>query len=522
MEKKPNVLIASPGRICDFIKQKIINVSECDSVIFDEADRLFEMGFQKDIEFILKNVKKERQLIMVSATSNMEVLKTAYKFHSHPVEIKLNTDDLLVDNINHEVAMISEEEKMPYLVHLLKKNPEAATIVFCNTQYMTHLVAIWLKKLDFKAEAISGKMAQNKRTKLMENFRSRVNRILVCTDVAARGLDINDINLVVNYDLPQEAANYVHRIGRTGRAGKSGLAVSFCGYKDCENLDDIMALIETKIPKSDIEDSDFVKLDVSRPWIDPKTLKEKERNVKPKKKEMNKKEFNDKKKDFKNKKHIPSEPIEIKLKKFEITTTSEAKAKEAAVRYFKLKDEDLLKIEVLSKGAKKFIFFGPQKITYELSVTPIFKRMLLPFLIGLFKKMKLKVFVRVSFKDPEVRVNISGDDIDLFSKNKFELKRAVEQLISVQLKQKIYMPREMKIMIRLDKEDRIKKSNEMLISLVEKTKAEILKKKEAVLLKSLNPSDRRIVHQAINDDDRFLSSSIGDGRFKQVQISLKE
>ncbi len=478
------------------------------------------MGFQKDIEFILKNVQKDRQLIMVSATSNMEVLKTAYKFHSHPVEVKLNTDDLLVDNINHEVAMISEEEKMPYLVSLLRKHPDAATIVFCNTQYMTHLVAIWLKKMDFKAEAISGKMAQNKRTKLMDNFRSKVNRILVCTDVAARGLDIDGINLVVNYDLPQEAANYVHRIGRTGRAGKSGLAVSFCGYKDCENLDDIMEYIETKIPKSDIQDEDFAKLEVAKPWIDPKTLKEKERTPRTKKSDMNKKDFKDRPKNKRNEK--PVEPIEIKLKKFEVESTCLKDATEKAIRFFKLMDAELLKTEIISKGSKKFIFFGPQKIKYEFSVTPIFKRMLLPFLIGLFKQMKLKVFVRVSYKDPEVRVNISGKDIDLFSKNKFELKRAVEQLISTQLKQKIYMPREMKINIRLDREDRVKKSNDQLISLVEKTKAQVLEKKEAILLKSLNPADRRIVHQAINDDSRFLSSSIGDGRFKQVQISLKE
>lgn len=520
LDKDPNVLIATPGRICDFIKQKIVNISKCAGVIFDEADRLFEMGFQKDIEFILKNVPDQRQLIMVSATSNMEVLKTAYKFHSHPVEIKLNTDDLLVDNINHEVAMISEEEKMPYLVNLLRKHEDATTIIFCNTQYMTHLVSIWLSKMDFKVKAISGKMAQNRRTKLMEDFRSGVNSILVCTDVAARGLDIDDINLVVNYDLPNEAANYVHRIGRTGRAGKSGLAISFCGYKDCENLDAINEYIDGKIPKSDIEDEDFVKDIAPKPWIDAKTLKEKERT--PRKNKYDKPKRNEKKEKMTKEKNYDKTPSEIKVKTFDVTSTSEKEARQKAIRYFKLQDESLLKSAILAKGSKKFFFFGPQKITYQFSVTPIFKRILLPFLIDLFKKMDLKVFVRVSFKDPEVRINISGKDIELFSKNKFELKRAVEQLISVQLKQKIYLNRNTKILIRLDKEDRVKKSNENLLALVEKTKSQILETNSSVLLKSLNPADRRIVHQAINDDSRFLSTSKGEGRFKQIEISLKE
>jgi superfamily II DNA/RNA helicase len=519
------VYVATPGRFCDFVKQKFVPAKDIICVVFDEADRLFEMGFQKDIEFALSKVQKDRQLVMVSATSNMEVLKTAYKFHSEPLEIKLNHDDLLVDNINHEVAMICEDEKMPYLVNFLRKRKDDCTIIFCNTQYMTHLVSMWLNKMDFKSMAISGKLAQNRRTKLMESFRNKEITTLVCTDVAARGLDIDDVNLVVNYDLPNEAANYVHRIGRTGRAGKEGYAISFCGENDGENLDAIYTLIEDKINKIDIEDEDFATDLVPRPKIDSKTLKEYS-DKKPKKefkKNKPKKEF---KKDQKREKDMTERKRKVqnhtpeKIKTFEIETTSEKDAKNKALRYFKLMDDSLLKMEVLSKGSKKFIFFGPRKVKYSFSVTPIFKRMLLPFLIKLIKKMGLNVYVRVSFKEPEVRINISGKDIKAFMANKFALKRAVEQLALVQLRQKIYLSPSIKVNVRLDKEDN-RMTEAQIIELVEKTKAQIIETKEAKTLNALNPADRRIVHQAINDDARFESNSIGDGRFKKIEISLK-
>lgn len=367
-----DVLVGTPGRICDLARQKEINFNDIQSIIFDEADRLFDMGFKKEIETILKRAPKSRQLVMVSATTNLDVLQTAYRFHSRPKEISLSVDSLLVDNIDHKIAMISKEEKFPFLVNLLRKKADAYAIIFCNTQIQTHRVAHWLKAMDFKASPISGRLTQNRRNKLMQEFRSKEVTILVCTDVAARGLDIKDVNLVVNFDLPSEAANYVHRIGRTGRAGETGEAISLCAYEDCEHLDQIMELIEEKIPKMDIKDTDFATDIIPEPKMDMKTLRLKddkskkrssaknksERNPKEQRNKHDHKKKNNNQKPSKSNKRTPMTP-------FEITATSFSDAQNAAKNHFNLEDLEKLNHNILKKGSKKFLFFGPQEVTYE-------------------------------------------------------------------------------------------------------------------------------------------------------------
>ena len=190
LSKKPHVLVGTPGRILDLLRQKSTSLSKVKGVVFDEADRLFDMGFQKDVEAIVSKAPKSRQLIMVSATSNQEVLRLAYRLHSDPLELRLNVDDLTVDNIDQKLALIDSKEKMPLLVNILRNHKDTYAIVFCNTQIQTHVVAEWLAQLGFPAKAISGALSQNKRTRLMQEFRDRKVTILVCTDVAARGLDI--------------------------------------------------------------------------------------------------------------------------------------------------------------------------------------------------------------------------------------------------------------------------------------------------------------------------------------------
>lgn len=517
LDKKPRVLVATPGRFCDSLKQKLIDLTNCAGVVFDEADRLFDMGFQKDIEFILDNIRSDRQLIMVSATTNMEVLTTAYKYNSHPVELKLNeNDNMLVDNINHEVAMIKDDEKMSFLITLLRDFEDSYGIIFCNTQYMTHLVAAWLQKMNFKVKAISGKMPQNKRTKLMEEFRSKEITTLVCTDVAARGLDIKGVNLVVNYDLPNEAASYVHRIGRTGRAGKTGFAISLCGFSDCANLDAIQTYIKESIPKAEIYDDDFATDLCRRPHIDPKTYKVLE--SKPRKEhKKTKTKVNtktDKKKDTKKTDYIPVP------KTFEITSTCENHAHEQALKYFAILEKSLLKMEVLEVGRKKFFFFGPQKKKYQFSVRPIFKKLLTPFLMETIKKMGLNVRVRVSYKEPVVRANFFGKDVGLLMKNRFELQNALEHLAIQYIRRKIALAPDTKFSFKSDKKDRDEISEKDLIKLAKETKEKVEKQNKPVLIKSLNPAHRRIIHQYINEDPKFSSSSKGEGRFKQIEISL--
>ncbi|PIK13681.1 DEAD/DEAH box helicase [Halobacteriovorax sp. JY17] len=528
-----HVLVATPGRLNDLTKQKQIDLGNCLAVVFDEADRLFDMGFKKDIEFVLNGIPKSRQLIMVSATTNMDVLNTAFKFGSQPLEIKLNEESMLVDNIDHKIAMIDKNEKMPLLVKQLRTHEDAYAIVFCNTQFQTHLVAEWLKKMNFKAKPISGRMPQNKRTRLMEDFRSKETTILVCTDVAARGLDIKDVNLVINFDLPNEAASYVHRIGRTGRAGKNGQAISFCSFEDCENLDPISEFIGDSIPKMDLEDTDFATDICAKPYLDAKTLQVVEKPSRDNKKPLkNKKETMKTTSSAKEAKPRTSTiPFIGKVFKndrrfFIHTANSEKDSIKAALKYFGIKDDHLLNTEVKELGRKMFFLFGPRKTVYKHSLKPIFKKVLTPFLIGILRKAQLDLFVKTSFKDNHLKVTFTGNDLGLLLRNKAELLVSFETIVKQFLLRKIHMKNEVKLTLRCFNEDNYRDNSKdhnnekQILTHVDEMKKKVLETKKAILLKSMNPAERRIVHQYIGEDPKFKSNSIGEGRFKKVELSL--
>ncbi len=556
---KISILVATPGRLCDLIKQKSVLVDKCKAVVFDEADRLFDMGFKKEIEYILDQVPRSRQLIMVSATSNLDVLETAYKFHSEPVELKLNVDSLLVDNIDHSLAMLSSNEKMPLLVNILRNHIDTYALIFCNTQIETHRVAEWLTMMGFKAQAISGRLPQNKRTRLMEQFRSKEVTILVCTDVAARGLDIKDVNLVINYELPQEAANYVHRIGRTGRAGKDGRAISFCAHEDCENLDAISALIQTKIPRMNLTDADFAKDICSRPYLDSKTLKvverpgsrkpEPRRETKAPREENKSRERSSERTPRTNEasvahkpiilpelpKFVASEQAEGDRRFFIITTENVESAEMAAQGYFQLPDRELLQSEIVKKGMKKFFFFGPQKITYRYSLKPIYKKILTPFLIQILRLARLKLFVNVSYREPMIEISFKGADEKLLERNGFELLQSLEIIAKLYLAKKVQLKPETRLQVKMQSEGNGRPSEPSrsngrshqaaphdLIEMVDKMKQKVLADSEAVLLKPLDSKERRLVHQHLSDDQLVKTTSIGEGRLKRIEISLRE
>lgn len=588
LSKGTRVLVATPGRLVDLIKQKAVKLDQVKAVVFDEADRLFDMGFQKDIEFILSKVNAERQLILVSATSNMEVLKTCYKFKSHPLELKLNEDSLLVENINHSLAMLTNKEKMPYLVNILRENEDVYAIVFCNTQLQTHLVAEWLRLMNFKAKPISGRLPQNKRTRLMEEFRSKEVTILVCTDVAARGLDVKDINLVINYDLPQEAANYVHRIGRTGRAGKSGRAISFCAHEDCEFLDDIYKYIDGKIPKVDLTDDD-VKADLApKPYIDGKTLKPVDRNDRNDRGGRN--ERNDRNKDSRNKnnkenrskksmtqennkydapleralptplkKFVASEDEKRDRRFFVVTTSNEEDADRAALGYYMITDEKLLQKEIVSQGPKRYFLFGPRKTTYRYSIDAHYKRLLLPFIIEILNLSHLDVRVKVGLKGDNIEVSFNGPDEGLLLRNRGEMLQALEQLMRLYLANKITLPSKLRWSVKVagqkperdskgdsrrdgNKNDRSRgngrdnnrggrargrnpekdsEREEKILKLAKEAKEKVLETKEPYTLKPLDPRDRRTVHQLLSEDPEVKTTSLGDGRLKKIEVSLR-
>lgn len=580
LQKGTRVLVATPGRLVDLIKQKAVKLDQVKALVFDEADRLFDMGFQKDIEFILSKVSDERQLIMVSATSNMEVLKTCYKFKSHPMELKLNEDSLLVDNINHSLAMVTQKEKMPLLVNLLKRNEDVYAIVFCNTQMQTHMVAEWLRLMKFKAKPISGRLPQNKRTRLMEEFRNKDVTILVCTDVAARGLDIKDVNLVINYDLPQEAANYVHRIGRTGRAGKSGQAISFCAHEDCEHLDGIYAFIDGKIEKMNLSNEDVTYEDLApRPYIDGKTLKpvdrDKDRDRKGKRNDRdrnNKRERSPRKEATTEKysapleralpsplkKYVPSEAEKKDRRFFVITSDSPEYANRAALGYYMINDESLLRAEVLKKGPKRYFFFGPRKNTYKYTLETHYKKLLLPFIIEILNLCHIDVMVKITFKADNLDIIFNGKDEGMLLRNRAEMLQAFEQLCRLYLANKVTIPPRLRWNVsvkgakrdapkdnRRDNKDNRKpgkgrdnrnssrprrdsnrekedqEREEKIIALAKEAKEKVLSSKEPFVLKPLDPRDRRTVHQYLHDDSEVKTTSIGDGRLKKIEVSLR-
>jgi ATP-dependent RNA helicase RhlE len=545
------VLVATPGRLCDLIKQKVADLKVVRAVVFDEADRLFDMGFQKEIEFILSKIDDHRQLIMVSATSNMEVLKTAYKFKSNPMELKLNEDSLVVDHIDHSLAMISADEKMPYLVNFLRNHEDTYAIIFCNTQIQTHLVAEWLSLMNFKAKPISGRLAQNKRTRLMDEFRSKEVTILVCTDVAARGLDIKDVNLVINYDMPQEAANYVHRIGRTGRAGSVGKAISFCAHEDCENLEDIYKLLDAKIPLLDIEDEDFSKDVAKKPYIDGKTLLPVERHQRGRERDRDSKSRSKHERPMNNTPpvnlppvertelppYVSSEKADADRRHFFITTTDHASINRKAAGYFMIKDESLVQQEIIKKGRKKFLLFGPQEITYKCTLQAHYKRLLLPFIIEILKLARIDVMVKVFFKGDTIDVTFNGKDERLFTYREDEMLAAFEQLMRLYLANKITLPGRLRWRVNVKgakgskireskgPRDRNKKDDsqteDRLTKLALKIKAEVIEKNSAVVMKAMSARDRRIVHQCLGEDEVVQTTSLGDGRYKKIEVSLR-
>ncbi len=600
-----HVLVATPGRLADLIRQNEAKVNDCLAVVFDEADRLFDMGFKKEIEFILSEMPNDRQIIMVSATSNYDVLHTAYKFNSHPEEIKIKQDSILVDKIDHKLVMVGSNEKFAFLVNLLQKQSDSYAIVFCNTQFTTHMVAEWLKAMGFKASPISGRLPQSKRTRLLSDFRDKEVTILVCTDVAARGLDIKNVPLVVNYDMPSEAANYVHRIGRTGRAGEEGKAFSLCAPEDCEFLDPINEYIGEKIPVMELSDQDLSYRLCKKPYIDRKTLRVVEREEKISSSPSGRREKNipiiAKKPTQEGKTMTTPQPKTAtarrseRIRHLEITTSSPKELTKKALAHFNLDDEELLKVEVLKHGRRKFIVFGPRHTTYRVEVRPIFKRLLQPFLKGLFEMANLELEAKVSFRDPQVRVSIAGNDAGLLFRERCQLLDALDTVIRRYLGQKLNLEENIKILVegpRRDErpnrpqprvnnnpeneevveesEERMPDSNESdmqaaperpvrrdrgprrdsrnsrdsrdsrgprrdgerrehrpnpreneLIEMAKRYEREITEKQQPILIQALTAADRRIIHQYFQDHPEIMTTSLGEGQIKTIELSLK-
>lgn len=260
LKKGAQVVIGTPGRVMDHMRRRTIKAETVQMMVLDEADEMLDMGFREDIETILVKIPEEHQTLLFSATLSPEILDITKRFQKNPEFIKIVRKELTVPNIEQYYFDVKEKTKLDALSRIIDVYDPKLAMVFCNTKKRVDDLVEMLQGRGYFAEGLHGDLKQAQRDKVMQKFRNGTIEILVATDVAARGIDVDDIDVVFNYDVPQDEEYYVHRIGRTGRAGKAGKAFTFCVGKEIYKLRDIMRYTKTKIQQqklptlSDVEE----------------------------------------------------------------------------------------------------------------------------------------------------------------------------------------------------------------------------------------------------------------------------
>jgi ATP-dependent RNA helicase RhlE len=243
-----DILVATPGRLLDFIAQGIISLKNLEIFVLDEADRMLDMGFVHDVKRIIKLLPPKRQTLFFSATMPTEIQKLADSILNNPIKVSVTPISSTAETIKQAVYFVDKENKLDLLTHILQNSISDSVLVFSRTKHGADKIARKLQSSNISAEAIHGNKSQNARQNALNNFKSGKTRVLVATDIAARGIDIDELKYVVNYELSDVAETYVHRIGRTGRAGAEGSSISFVDGLDLLNLRDTEKLIGMKIP----------------------------------------------------------------------------------------------------------------------------------------------------------------------------------------------------------------------------------------------------------------------------------
>lgn len=251
-----DILVATPGRLLDLINQKLVDLRNLEYFVLDEADRMLDMGFIHDIRRILPLLPKQRQTLFFSATMPREIADLADSILRNPKKIAITPSASTVDMIDQSLYFVEKIDKKPLLIELLKHKDITSALVFSRTKHGANKIARFLVQAGISADAIHGEKSQNARQRALSNFKEHKIKVLVATDIAARGIDIDDLSHVFNNDLPEVPETYVHRIGRTGRAGHSGISVSFCSSDEMQQLKDIQKLIGKQIPV--VEDHNYV------------------------------------------------------------------------------------------------------------------------------------------------------------------------------------------------------------------------------------------------------------------------
>lgn len=250
LEDGIDILIATPGRMFELIREEHMNLHHIQTLVLDEADRMLDLGFIGDVEAVKKRLPRNHQTLFFSATINPEIKKLAYsQVRTSAIRIQISPEDPVSKNVTHSVMFVEMDDKRFFLTEFLQQNPDAKVIIFVRTRVRAERVAKVLERAEppIPSRTLHGEKDQTDRMEVLKDFRSGAFKILIATDVSARGIDINDVTHVINYDLPENPENYVHRIGRTGRGFNKGLAVSFCSVEEKPLLKDIETLINKKI-----------------------------------------------------------------------------------------------------------------------------------------------------------------------------------------------------------------------------------------------------------------------------------
>jgi ATP-dependent RNA helicase RhlE len=265
-----DILIATPGRLLDLMNQGYIHLDHLEIFVLDEADRMLDMGFINDVKKIIKVLPKQKQTLFFSATMPPQILDLANSLLHQPVKIEVTPASSTVEKIDQLMYMVDKKDKQALLMHLIREKKIARSLVFTRTKHGADKIAKALNREGIKTDAIHGNKAQNARQRALLNFKTGRLQVLVATDIAARGIDIDDLTHVINFDLPNIPETYVHRIGRTGRAGASGIAFSFCDHEEKAFLKDIVKVIAQPIPVEEQHPYKLVRSQGFRPVVQVK------------------------------------------------------------------------------------------------------------------------------------------------------------------------------------------------------------------------------------------------------------
>ena len=246
LKRKPQILVATPGRLLDHMNRGNVHLNAIHTMVLDEADEMLNMGFVKDVTRIIEATPDERQMVLFSATTNQDVLTIAWKYQHDPIEVTVEATKQDRPQIAQYVISTEQNKKIDHLLYLLDADVYQRVMIFCNTKFMTDRLTERLKKEGYQAECIHGDVKQSQRNVVMNDFRRGKFPILIATDVAARGIDVDDVEAVINFDLPAENEYYLHRIGRTGRAHKHGVSFSLVTFQESVRMDEILKYMIAK------------------------------------------------------------------------------------------------------------------------------------------------------------------------------------------------------------------------------------------------------------------------------------